>query len=578
MAGSRLLVLAKAALLAAKAALLAAVAAFLAAGAAAQEPLAYRSPVAHDLRVSGTFGELRADHFHMGLDVRSARGRPGDPLFAVADGFVSRIKISAAGYGNAVYLDHPDGTRSLYAHLETLAPELQAVADSAHYAEEAFEIDVRLSPERLPVILGQRLGTMGNTGSSFGAHLHFERRLSGTDAAVNPQLTAGLPVDDARAPEVTGLSLYAVDGDGAPRLLRRVTPAGGEGAYRVGEVVEAPAGRIAFGLRAVDRVGRQRNRNGVFRTVVRVGAGAAARELWRVTYDTIAYEDTRYVQAHYDFAAKARGDGYYYRLHRLPGDRLPIYETAAADGTVVLGVGEELPVEIATEDALGNRSVLRFTVRGTGERPRSGLPPFNFAIAPGEATTFTLGDARFDVPAGAAYAKTFLAGALRQAGLSGALSSCYDVGAGTEPIHEAIRVSVPLDRVPVGLRDKVYFGPCDPDPGDDDPDGRWRVMASARSAGGGAIVGELAEWRPFAVYADTVAPTIRRLSPGVYRIEDDVTSARDLRYRVTEDGRWVLAAFDAKRDRLEVRADKWGGAPLRVEVRDEAGNRATEGG
>ena len=544
----------------------------------APTPLEYRSPVAHPIRASGTFGELRADHFHMGLDVKSARGRSGDALYAVAEGYVSRIKISAAGYGNAVYLDHPDGTRSLYAHLETLAPDLQAVTDSVHYAEEAFEIDVRLPPRRLPVTRGQRLGTMGNTGSSFGAHLHFERRLASTDAAVNPQLTPGIDVRDGRAPDITGLSVYHVDGDGTPGLLRRLTPVGsGGGAYRIDEPVRVPAGRIAFGLAAVDRVEGQRNRNGVFRTTVTVGAGEAAREVWRVTYDTIAYEDSRYIQAHYDFGAKAAGEGYTYRLHRLPGDRLPIYETAVDDGTVVLGFGDSRPVEISTEDARGNRSVLRFTVEGTDQRLERGLAPFNFVVGPGEARELRLGDARFAVPAGAAYAKTFLAGAIRPAGLSGALSSCYDLGDETHPIHDAVRVTVPLARVPEALRGKAYFGPCDPDPSDDDADGRWRVMTSEPSADGATLTGELEEWRPFAVYVDTVAPTVREIGPGVWHIEDDVTAARALRYRVTEEGRWVLAAFDAKRNRLEVRADKWQGGALRVEVSDEAGNRTHVG-
>ena len=533
-------------------------------------PAGYRSPVDHPIRVSGTFGELRADHFHMGLDVKSARGRSGDALYAVAEGFVSRIKISAAGYGNAVYVDHPDGMRSLYAHLETLAPDLQAFADSVHYARESFEIDVRLSPKQLPVTRGQRLGTMGNTGSSFGAHLHYELRRAADDVAVNPVL-AGFDIRDARAPDIRGLSVYGVDGDGRTTLLRQLTPVGAGGGYRVDQVVDVPAGRIAFGLKAVDRVENQSNRNGVFRTVVRVGEGDAERETWRVTYDSIAYEHTRYVQAHYDFAAKATGEGYYYRLHRLPGDSLGVYE-APGDGSVVVGFGESLPVEVATEDAFGNRAVLRFEVRGTDQQPKSGLAPFNFVIAPGQAASFRLGDAAFEVPPGAAYAKTFLPADLRAARLTGALSRCYDVGAATEPIHDAITVRVPLRNVPAGLRSKAYLGPCDPDPDDGDTDGRWREVPTRLSADGESLVGELEAWRPFAVYVDTVPPSVREIAAGVWHIEDDVTAARALRYRVTEDGKWVLAELDAKRNRLVVRRDKWAGGPLRVTVEDESGN------
>lgn len=531
-------------------------------------PQGYRSPVDHAIRVSGTFGELRADHFHMGLDVKSSRGRSGDNLYAVADGFISRVKISAAGYGNALYLDHPDGMRSVYAHLETLAPDIRALVDSVSYAREAFEIDVRLSPKHLPVTQGQRLGTMGNTGSSFGAHLHYELRRASDDVAVNPML-ADFPVRDGRAPDIQKVSVYSVDGNGRTSLLQQLTPQKSGAGYRIPGPIRVPAGRVAFGLKAYDRVEGQRNANGVYRTALSVGG----EEVFRVTYDTIPYEDTRYIQAHYDYAAKASGDGYFYRLHRLRGDRLPIYETSVADGSVVLGFGESRPVEIWTEDALGNRAVLRFEVTGTDEELKDGLAPFNFVLEPGEATNFRLGDASFAAGPGAAYAKTFLGADLRAARLTGALSSCYDVGARTEPIHDPVAVRVPLHNVPGELRAKAYLGPCDPNPNDRDADGRWRQVGTELSEDGGELVGELDAWAPFAVYVDTVAPSIRRLSPGVYRIEDDVTAARRLRYRVTEDGRWVLAEFDAKRNRLVVRDDRWEGGPLRVSVMDEAGNQ-----
>lgn len=531
-------------------------------------PAGYRSPVDHPIRVSGTFGELRADHFHMGLDVKSSRGRDGDPLYAVADGFVSRVKISAAGYGNALYLDHPNGMRSVYAHMETLAPAIRAFVDSVSYVRESFEVDIRLSPKRLPVTRGQRLGTMGNTGSSFGTHLHYELRRAADDAAVNPML-AGFPVRDTRAPDIRQLSVYRVDGDGRTTLLRQVTPTRSGDDYRVASPIRVPAGRVAFGLKAVDRIQGQSNRNGVYRTALSIDG----REVWRVTYDTIPYADTRYIQAHYDFQASAEGAGYYYRLHRLRGDRLGIYDVVEEDGSVVLGFGERRPMEVWTEDALGNRAVLRFEVEGTDEQARSGPAPYNFVLEPGEATDFRLGDASFSVPPSAAYAKTFLAADLRVAGLTGALSSCYDVGTPTEPVHDAIGVRVPLHNVPAGLRTKAYLGPCDPNPRDRDTDGRWRQMPAQLSADGAALVGEMEEWAPFAVHVDTVPPTIRRLSPGVYRIEDDVTDARRLRYRVTEDGEWVLAEFDAKRNRLTVREDKWDGGDLRVAVADEAGNR-----
>ena len=124
----------------------------------------------------------------MGLDIKSAHQASGDALYAVADGFISRLRVSASGYGNSVYIDHPNGTRSVYAHLDAFTPGIQRLLDSVHYARESFEVEVRLSPKQLPVRAGQQIGIMGNTGSSQGPHLHFELRLASNDAAFNPLL------------------------------------------------------------------------------------------------------------------------------------------------------------------------------------------------------------------------------------------------------------------------------------------------------------------------------------------------------------------------------------------------------
>ncbi len=519
----------------------------------------YRSPVGREIKASGTFGELRRDHFHMGLDIKSVNRSVGDPVYAVADGYVSRLKISSAGYGNAIYVDHPNGTRSLYAHLDDFVPEVQAFLDSVHYAREEFEVEVQLSPKRLPVRAGQRLGSMGNTGSSQGPHLHFELRLSATDEAFNP-LLYDFPIRDGLAPSLRGLTVYSLDRDGKPARVAKQSLARKGDDYTSNEVV-VPPGKVAFGLKAYDVAEGTSNLNGVFGISCRVDG----RLVWRSFYDTIAFEQTRFIQAHYDYAAQSGGEGYYYRLHKLPGDRLRIYETVVDHGAVPVGFGESRQVEIQAGDAFGNTSTLRFTVRGdTTYRPAPGLPPFNFVLVPERASDFSLGDAGFRVEAGSVYTKTFLRGAIRTAATPGAYSSCYDIGQDEEPLQRPVRASVPLDNVPAELRAKAYFGSCGAAP--------RKTMGGRLSADGRTLEGEMGYWRSFAVFVDTVPPTIKALSRGVYRISDEVSSARDLTYRVTQNGQWVLAALDAKSDRLAVRTDKLRPGPIRVTVSDEAGN------
>ena len=526
----------------------------------------FRSPVAHPIKTSGTFGELRQDHFHMGLDVRSARGVAGDPLYAADSGYVSRIKISAAGYGNAVYVDHPHtGLRTLYAHLHTLAPGLRRYVDSVHYAREAFEIDVRPAPGELAVGRGERLGTMGNTGSSFGAHLHFETRLMADDAAFNP-LLYDFPVRDTRAPEIGGLTVYRrVDAARLPVPLVRLTELrrDGDGTYHVPDTVRVPAGEIGLGLKAVDRQGGTRNRNGVYR----IESRCDGQLHWRTTYDTVAFEDTRYIQAHYDYAARQGDEGYYYRLHRLPADAQPrLYDVYPDDGFVALGFGDSRTLEVTASDPLGNASTLRLVVVADHEAPAPPPPPHTHVLHPGVPMDITVGDASLAVPGRAVYADAYLTLAADSGRVSGAYSTCYRLGDPREPLHAPAELRVPLDAVPVRLRAKAYLSDCG--------DAREHVLHGELTTGSRALRVAVDEWGDYALRVDTVPPRIVPLDRYTYRISDDVTATRALRYRVTQDGRWVLAELDAKNDRLVVRRDLLGAGRLRVEVWDAAGNVA----
>ena len=528
----------------------------------------FRSPVDHPIKASGTFGELRSDHFHMGLDVRSARGVAGDPLYAVDSGYVSRIKVSAAGYGNALYLDHPHtGTRTLYAHLDAYAPALQRYVDSVHYARESFEIDVTPPPGALPVGRGERVGTMGNTGSSFGAHLHFETRLMATDAAFNP-LLFDFPVRDTRAPEIGGLSVYRrTDPARAPRVLARLTALErrGDGTYVLPDTVHVPAGEIGFGLKAVDRQGGTRNRNGVYRLESR----ADGRVHWRATYDTVAFEDTRYIQAHYDYPARRGDAGYYYRLHRLPADALPrVYEVYPRDGYLELGFGERRTVEVTAGDPFGNASTLRFAVVADAVAEPPAAEPFTHVLHPGVPLAVDVGGSTLEVPGEAVYADTYLTLALDSAApVRGSASGCYRLGDPDEPLQAPVTLTVPLAGVPVRHRAKAYLSACD--------EATEGVAHGTLTTGSRGLAVELDAWGDYALRVDTVPPRITPLDRYTYRIRDAVTASRDLRYRVTQGGRWVLAGLDAKKDLLRVRRDLLGAGELTVEVWDAVGNGAS---
>ena len=128
-----------------------------------QEEVKWASPIDHPIRLAGTFGELRNNHFHTGIDIKSSKGTVGDPIYSVEDGIIRRIRITSGSYGNALYIEHPSGHTSVYAHLDSFEPRLQKIVENIQYATESFEIDTLLLLDSIPVNRRQRIGTMGNS-------------------------------------------------------------------------------------------------------------------------------------------------------------------------------------------------------------------------------------------------------------------------------------------------------------------------------------------------------------------------------------------------------------------------------
>ncbi|HEY9114612.1 MAG TPA: M23 family metallopeptidase, partial [Bacteroidales bacterium] len=224
----------------------------------------FRSPLDIPLYLSGTFGELRSNHFHSGIDIKT-QGVEGKNVYAVADGYVSRIKVSAGGYGKALYINHPNGTVSVYGHLKKFSPAIEKYVRDLQYSNESFEVEAFPTKETLPVKKGDVVAFSGNTGSSGGPHLHFEIREEGTQYAVNPLLYKSIKVKDLLKPSIMELVIYPVDEqsliDGKNDTAFFAVEGTGKDYVLKGKPKITVTGNVSFGIRTIDLMSDIPNKN-----------------------------------------------------------------------------------------------------------------------------------------------------------------------------------------------------------------------------------------------------------------------------------------------------------------------------
>ena len=318
----------------------------------------FRYPLDIPLKLNANFGEMRPNHFHMGLDLFTLR-RENLPVLAPADGWISKIKIDPNGFGNAIYVSHPNGYTTLYAHMNTFPPGTAQAIKEAQYAKQKWNGDVEFQKNEFPVKKGQLIGYSGNTGASAGPHVHYEIRRTDDDACLNALLFHR--VYDVTPPDITKLAVYDRNKSTYEQFPRNVGLVRAAGGYTIsGNTLTVNSNLISFAIVATDRITGVPNNNGIFEALVYMDDEPVSG----FQIDGVDYLQTRYLNAHIDYRIKTSGGSYYQHLSPLPGDQLPIY-FKKEDGLIHLNDTLSHTIKIAVKDANGNTSLLRFNVKRT---------------------------------------------------------------------------------------------------------------------------------------------------------------------------------------------------------------------
>lgn len=517
------------------------------------------SPFDFPILLSANFGELRPNHFHNGLDIKT-QGVTGKPIHCIADGYVSRVAVLHGGYGQAIYVTHPNGLTSVYGHVISFAKNIQACVRQYQYAHETFVCDLKFQPGQFPVKKGDIIALSGNEGASAGPHLHLELRRTETGEYIDPMPYFKHLLKDSKAPVGSLIGIYPILGKGV------VNGSSHKKLLAIGNLKQPVHawGEIYTGISAKDYMDGTSNFYGVHSVTLYVDSV----QVFNSTTDKVLPDENRMINGFTDYEELTRTRRLIMRSYKLPGNRLRLLHTNENRGAVTIDEERDYHFRYVLEDNFRNRRTYQFIVKGKRQDIPEYKPEANEMLYWNRTNVIQKPGMELVVPRYHVYENVPLRTDMR--GDSSRIAFDYILDAGRTPIHSYCDLSIGLRHMPVADTTKYYIV---------QKAGKWRSSMGGKYANGW-IKTRVRSLGTFSVDVDTIAPQITPIGQGGWRTSRNIRfRIKDMEsgigsYKVYIDGKFVL--FGLKKGILVIqdpeKVKKGVSHKLEVTVTDQCGN------